>query len=64
MLDDLDDMSQPAHCPNCGMAFPAHKPMPGCNECECCFCSVECRTEHHLLEKLEHDYSKPMQDLS
>ncbi len=51
-----------AVCPWCGGEFPSNEPRPSCNECECCFCSEWCRTQHHLGSRvpLAHDFSKPL----
>jgi len=53
------------NCPNCEVTkLKYNTPLPCCNECEVCFCSEECRTEWHLLNKVEHDYNKLLEDLS
>jgi len=34
-------------CPGCGTEIPNNQPLPSCNECDCCFCSEECRHDYH-----------------
>ena len=45
-----------AECPWCKGKFQSNIPKPGCQECEACFCSDECRTLFHYVHKLVHSY--------
>lgn len=52
-------------CPQCDKDMKYNEPLPSCNECECCFCSEECRELFHLEEETDwHDYTKPLPDIS
>lgn len=50
-------------CTMCRNEFPGNEPRPSCNECECCFCSVDCRERFHSTGLHWHDYSKPLADI-
>lgn len=50
-----------AECPWCRGAFRSDEPRPGCNVCECCFCSERCRAEfHRSTVMLPHDFNQPL----
>lgn len=58
----MDDIEYISECPNCALSIDPAAVLPSCHECECCFCSIECRTEYHLFHKVDHDYKKPFED--
>lgn len=64
IFDDIELSEYVCECPNCGSSFASSKPLPGCNECECCFCSENCREQFHKEQNIKHDYKKHMQDFS
>lgn len=64
MTDDLEFREYIPECPWCKKTFPSNEPRPSCNECECCFCSEECRAAAHAEHRAEaaHDYNKPLEE--
>lgn len=63
IIEDIEFASHETRCPQCERKFDYRIPKPGCNECECCFCSEDCRNVYHRVNGLIHNYDKPLEDL-
>jgi hypothetical protein len=61
MIDFSQISEYIAKCPHCDKQMPSDEPRPSCNECECCFCDIECREAFHSKEERHtHDYNKDL----